>query len=265
MSTHPSSTVFFAALMSLWLWVPVSPAAELTKLEKQQGFVSLFNGKNLDGWIGATDGYAAKDGVLVCLKGKGGNLLTKDEYRDFVFRFEFNLEPAANNGVGIRTPLEGNLSYTGMEIQILDDSHEKYKDVLKDYQMHGSLYGVVPARRGFLKPAGQWNREEIRCQGRTLTVTLNDQVILQANLDEVKPVDGQEHPGLKNEKGHLGFLGHDDQLQFRNIRIKTLDSSAESSYEEATAGVASGVVSRQPKRWQTIRSWHLFRNSPRTR
>jgi hypothetical protein len=199
-----------------------SEAAKLSEQEKQEGFISLFGGKDLDGWQGSTNGYSVQDGVLVCIQGKGGNLLTKREYKDFVFRFEFNLEPGANSGAGIRVPSEGSPSYNGMEIQILDDSHEKYKGWLKDYQVHGSLYGIVPAKRGFLKPAGQWNSEEIRCQGRQVTVTLNGHVIVEANLDEVKPLDGQQHPGLKNEMGHIGFLGHGDQLQFRNIRVKEL-------------------------------------------
>jgi hypothetical protein len=194
----------------------------LSDQEKQEGFVSLFNGKDLDGWVGSVNGYEAKDGVLVCVKGKGGNLLTKGEYKDFAFRFEFKLEPGANNGVGIRAPLEGNAAYSAMEIQILDDGHEKYKGWLKDYQVHGSVYGVVAAKRGFLKPTGEWNSEEIRCQGPHITVTLNGEVIVDANLDQAKPQDGQDHPGLKNEKGHIGFLGHGDQLEFRNLRVKEL-------------------------------------------
>lgn len=221
MSVRRKIAVGLLCVLSLVLLAQVSRAADLSDDEKKEGFVSLFNGKDLEGWIGATDGYAAQDGLLVCIKGKGGNLLTKEEFKDFVYRFEFKLEPAANNGVGIRTPLKGNLSYTGMEIQILDDSDKKYEKI-HDYQMHGSVYGVVPAKRGFLKPAGEWNSEEIRCQGPHITVTLNGQVIVDANLNEVKPLDGAEHPGLKNEKGHIAFLGHGDQLYFRNLRIKTL-------------------------------------------
>jgi hypothetical protein len=190
----------------------------LTPQEKQEGFVSLFNGKNLDGWQGSTNGYTAEDGLLICQEKGGGTLLTKKEYADFVFRFEFKLEPAANNGVAIRTPLGCNPAYCGMEIQILDS---QYKGALP-WQAHGSIYGVVPAKTGFLKPAGQWNCEEIRCDGRRVTVTLNGEVIVDANLDEVKPVDGHEHPGLKQEKGYIGFLGHGDRIEFRNIRIKEL-------------------------------------------
>ena len=203
----------------------------------EEGFVSLLPGTSLDGlWLGSTKGYFvvddAKEGrKLVCKKEGGGDLLTKKEYADFVFRFEFKLTPGANNGVAIRAPLKGQPTWTGMEIQILDDEHPKYKGWLKDYQVHGSIYGVVPAKRGFLKPVGQWNSEEICCQGRRVKVTLNGAVIVDADLDEAvkktggKTLDHQDHPGLKRASGHLGFLGHGDYLEFRNLRVKELPKS----------------------------------------
>jgi hypothetical protein len=188
----------------------------------EPGFVGLFDGKTLDGWQGAVKGHTAENGVMVCQKQNGGNLFTTKEFADFIFRFEFKLTPGANNGVGIRAPLTGNPSYTGMEIQILDDGHEMYKGWLKDYQCHGSIYGVVPAKRGFLKPTGQWNCEEIQAQGRHIKVTLNGTVIVDANLDKVKPLDHQAHPGLARTKGFIGWLGHGDHVEFRNVRIKEL-------------------------------------------
>ncbi len=190
--------------------------------EAKEGFVDLLAADSLDElWQGATRGYVVVDDPkegrkLVCKKTGGGNLLTKKEYADFVFRFEFKLTPGANNGVGIRAPAQGNAAYVGMEIQILDDGHEKYKGWLKDYQVHGSIYGVVPAKRGFLKPTGEWNSEEIRAKGRRVKVTLNGTVIVDADLDEAvaknggKTLDGQDHPGLKRDKGFIGFLCHGD-------------------------------------------------------
>ncbi|NUQ63410.1 MAG: DUF1080 domain-containing protein [Pirellulales bacterium] len=202
----------------------VAPAADpvdgarLSPQEEKEGFVLLFHGKDLDGWQGSTDGYVVENGLMVCKKQGGGMLFTKKEYGNFAFRFEFKLEPAANNGVGIRTPLGCNPAYCGMEIQILDT---EYKNI-QPWQAHGSIYGVVPAKTGFLNPAGQWNSEEIRCSGRRVTVTLNGEVIVDADLDKVKPVDGHDHPGLKQEKGYIGFLGHGSRIEFRNIRIKEL-------------------------------------------
>jgi len=194
----------------------------LTPEEIQEGFVSLFDGKTLKGWQGDTKGYVVEDGLLVCKP--GGNLYTEKQYADFIFRFEFRLTPGANNGVGIRAELGKNAAYHGMEIQILDDSHPKYKN-LQPYQFHGSIYGVVPAKRGALKPPGEWNSEEIYAKGSHIRVTLNGVVIVDADISEIDPnhtMDHQKHPGLHNKKGYIGFLGHGDRIEFRNIRIKEL-------------------------------------------
>jgi hypothetical protein len=204
--------------------VAAAPAADK---EKEEGFTSLFNGKDLTGWVyggkKSGKGYQVADGgILYCTKEDGGNLYTEKEYTDFVYRFDFKLEPNANNGIGIRAPLEGDAAYVGMEVQILDDSGSQYKNLLPG-QYHGSIYKVFPAKRGHLKPVGEWNEEEIRVKGRQVTVTLNDAVIVDANLDDVKdPAVLKEHPGLQNKKGHLGFLGHGARVEFRNMRVKEL-------------------------------------------
>jgi hypothetical protein len=198
-------------------------AAGLSEEEARDGFVQLFDGTSLDGWTGNVKGYTIRDGAMICKP--GGNLYTEKEYDNFVFRFEFKLPPGGNNGVGIRTPMNGNAAYHGMEIQILDDGHKKYAGWLKDYQTHGSIYGVVPAKRGHLKPAGEWNTEEILADGPHVKVTLNGVVIVDADLSEIDPndtIDGRHHPGLHNKKGHVGFLGHGDPVEFRNVRIKEL-------------------------------------------
>lgn len=202
----------------------IAQTAELQNDEK--GFVQLFDGKTLNGWKlvrGRGPGYVVKDGVLVCPLEGGGNLYTEKEYANFVFRFEFKTEPGGNNGVGIRAPLEGDAAYQGMEIQILDDGHEKYKGKIKSEQHHGSVYDVIPARTGYLKPAGEWNTEEIMANGSHIRVTLNGVIILDADLNLVKEESVlKKHPGLKNKTGHIGFLGHGSLVEFRNIRIKAL-------------------------------------------
>ncbi len=140
-------------------------APPLAPAEADEGFAPLFNGRDLDGWTGDTEGYAAEDGKIVVRPELGsGNLYTVKEYADFVLRFEFKLTPAANNGLGIRAPLEGDAAYAGMELQILEDGSPVYWG-LRPYQYHGSIYGVVPARRGFLRPPGEWNTEEVTVQG----------------------------------------------------------------------------------------------------
>ncbi|MCX5644709.1 MAG: DUF1080 domain-containing protein [Phycisphaerae bacterium] len=201
----------------------------LAEEERKQGFVPLFNGKDLAGWTG-TEGYLVRDGLLIVdpsqSGGNLGNLCTEREYGDFIFRFEFRLTPGANNGVGIRVPQGGQASYQGMEIQILDDQSPRYRGWLHDYQRHGSIYGVVPAKTGYLKPVGEWNYEEIIAKGKQITVKLNGTTIVDADIEKAstpKTPDGREHPGLQRDKGCLSFCGHGDYLELRNIRVKPLD------------------------------------------
>ncbi len=198
----------------------------LTEEEKAEGFETLFNGKNLDGWQGNKTDYYAENGELVVNPKMGGhgNLFTEKEYSDFVFRFEFQLTPGANNGLGIRAPLQGDAAYIATELQILDNTAAIYAN-LKAYQYHGSAYGVIPAKRGFLNPVGEWNSEEVILKGSKIKVILNGKVILEGDLAEASKngtLDHKEHPGLKRDKGYLGFLGHGSELKFRNIRIKDL-------------------------------------------
>jgi hypothetical protein len=193
----------------------------------EDGFQSVFNGKDLSGWIGAVGNYDVVDGAIHCKPGHGGNLLTKDEYNDFVARLEFKLPPGGNNGLAIRAASpEGDMAYDASEIQVLDDSSAQYKD-LKPFQFHGSLYGLAPATRGYLRPVGEWNSEEVTVKGDHVTVRLNGYEILDADLAKVreKPADGREHPGASRTSGHFGFCGHNEPVAFRNIRIKRLDSN----------------------------------------
>ena len=134
------------------------------------------------------------------------------------------LTPGANNGLGIRTPLKGDAAYVGIELQILDNSSPRYSQ-LKPYQYHGSIYGVVPAKRGYLRPVGEWNFQEVAVEGQRIRVSLNGITIVDADIEAASregTVDGRPHPGLKNKKGHIGFLGHGSKVEFRNIRIKRL-------------------------------------------
>lgn len=209
---------------------------KLSDAEKNDGFKVLFDGTNLHEWVGNKSSYIIEDGNIAVYPKRGGkgNLYTKDEYADFRFRFEFKLTPGANNGVGLRAPLEGDAAYEGMEIQILDNDADIYKN-LQVYQYHGSVYGVLPAKRGYLKPVGEWNEEEIELIGNKIKVTLNGNVITEGDLAEASAngtVDKRNHPGLKRTTGHIGFLGHGDTLFFRNIRIQDLTAKPEPAKPE---------------------------------
>ena len=200
----------------IYLFLPLAFAAGLCadKPLKDDGFVSLFNGIDLKGWVGNTNGYKAVEGVLICQakKSKGAKIYTAKEYADFIFQFEFKLTPGANNGVGIRAPLTGNPSKNAFEIQILDNSAEKYAKI-KPTQFHGSIYKRAAAKRGHLKPVGQWNRQEIRADKNLITVILNGvRIVDRADVARYK----------RPASGHIRFLGHGSRVEFRNIRIKDL-------------------------------------------
>ncbi len=216
---------YMLALAGMMFFFPISVTAQE---DDESGFITLFNGENLDGWVGNKEAYQAENGMIVVDpegKGSGGNLFTENEYSDFSLRFEFQLTPGANNGLGVRAPLEGDAAYQGMEIQILDNTAEKYAE-LKPYQYHGSVYGVIPAKRGYLNPVGEWNQEEVIVEGTHIQVILNGTKIVDGDLVEATtdgPMDGKDHPGLERTKGHIGFLGHGDVVRFRDIRIKELN------------------------------------------
>ena len=194
----------------------------------EEEFTILFDGSNLDAWSGNTSSYVIENGTLAVRPRKdkgGGNLYTKKEYDNFIFRCEFKLTEGANIGLGIRTPLQGDAAYVGMELQILDNTADKFAD-LQVYQYHGSVYGVIPALRGYLNPTGEWNTQEVFADGDHIKITLNDHVILDGDIGlyirNGQTIDRKDHPGLGNEKGHIGFLGHGSVLWFKNIRIKEL-------------------------------------------
>ena len=204
-------------------------------------FERIFNGENLDGWIGRKDLFYVANGDLVFKEGPQnfGNLFYGREYTNFIARFSFLLVPNGNNGFAIRAGrpcVEGgalvggnevmrDAAYNGMEIQVLDNSGDQ-KQHLKAWQYHGSIYGVVAAQRDCLRPVGEWNDEEVVVRGSDVTVTVNGKVILATSVKDLDATggtpDGRPHPGLHNPSGYLGFLGHTMPVRFRDIRVKEL-------------------------------------------
>ena len=210
---------------------------KLTDEEKKEGFEILFDGTNLDKWTGDKKGYQVINNEIVVSAqyGSSGNLYTSEEYRDFVLRFDFCFtRSGVNNGIGIRTPMGVDAAYHGMcESQILDHDDPIYGG-LAPYQVHGSVYGVIAAKRIKHKPLGEWSTEEIRVKGDHITVTVNGEVIVDGNVREacqghnVAPDGGnsnpytrdhRNHPGMFNKQGHIGFLGHGEGMKYRNVRI----------------------------------------------
>lgn len=203
--------------------IPTDEANRVLRGQDGSDFKPVFNGKDFEGWAGPVEGYEVKDGAIMCQPGKGGTIYTKEEYSDFVARLEFKLPPGGNNGLAIRYPGQGDTAYSGMcELQVLDNTAGQYA-TLDPRQYHGSVYGMVPAHRGYLRPVGEWNYQEVTVKGSTIKVELNGTVIVNADVSKVREfMANSPHPGKDRTSGHFGLAGHSDPVMFRNISIKPL-------------------------------------------
>jgi hypothetical protein len=178
----------------------------------EEGFVPLFNGKDLTGWhVMGTPAWKVEDGVLVCTGEGSGWLRSDKQYENFVLRLEFRISKGGNSGIFIRSALEGNPAFTGMEVQILDDHGRQPTP-----HTTGAIYDAVAPKKNMSKPAGEWNFVEIICSGPWVVVAMNGEEIVRVNMDE--------HPKLKDRlrKGYIGLQNHGSRVEFRNIRIKEL-------------------------------------------
>jgi len=171
--------------------IDAEAANKILSSHTNEGFTPIFNGEDFTGLAGDVDKYEIKDGILSNKNKQSGTIYTAKEYSDFVARLEFRLPPAGNNGLAIRYPGSGDPAYTGMcELQILDSEHDPR-------QYHGSAYGMAAATRGYLRPVGQWNFQEVTVKGSTIKVELNGSVILETDLSTLDPKkfkSGSKHP-----------------------------------------------------------------------
>ena len=216
-----------------------TPVFTLSAEEKAQGYEVLFDGRSLEKWHGNTTSYVPRDGHIYVTANYGGsgNLYTNKKYSDFIFRFEFCFDRVGvNNGIGLRTSDGVDAAYEGMEIQVLDNMADIYKN-LEPYQYHGSVYGIhIPKKLDF-GPIKTWHTEEIIAQGDNIKVTVDGVVVTECNIREacqghnVAPdgsqtnpytIDHKNHPGLFNKDGYISFCGHGPGAMFRNVRILDL-------------------------------------------
>ena len=203
--------------------IPSEEANEILRKQATKGFEPIFNGNDFEGWAGPLDQYEVKESAIVCKPSKGGTIYTKEEYGDFVARVEFKLPPGGNNGLAIRYPGKGDTAYEGMcELQVLDDTAKQYEK-LDPRQFNGSVYGIVAAQRGYMRPVGEWNFEEVTIKGSTIKVELNGTAIVDADVSKIMDYMAKSaHPGKDRKKGHFGFAGHNDPVAFRNVQIKKM-------------------------------------------
>lgn len=203
--------------------IPADEANAILKKNNATGFVDIFNGKDFTGWKGATAEYEIVDGAIVCKPKKGGNLITEAQYSDFSARVEYKLPEGGNNGLAIRYPGSGQPSEVGMcEIQVLDDDAKQYTK-LDPRQYCGSVYGMIPAVRGYTRKPGEWNVMEVTVVGPKIRVELNGTRIVDGDVSTIKEfIPGHKHPGKDRLTGHFGFAGHSDPVAFRTVQIKDL-------------------------------------------
>jgi len=216
-SLHRRFVGSLSRLLAVFAVLTCAAVAPAVADDVEKGFTPLHNGQDTSGWEAGV--HATEEGYV-----DGGGRYVAKQFGDFVLRFDFRLKVGANSGIGVRAARTGDAAYHGMEIQVLENTAPQYKN-LKPYQFHGSIYGVVAAKRGFLKPVGEWNTEEIVADGDRIKVTLNGTVIVDADIREASKdgtIDGRNHPGLLSKEGYLAICGHGGGVQFRNMRIKEL-------------------------------------------
>jgi 3-keto-disaccharide hydrolase len=187
------------------------------------GFIELFNGRDLTGWERVRGGqWKVKDSILYTEGDEKGWLSTVREYDNFELELDFRLPPGGNSGVFLRIPRRdgGRPAYAGMEIQVLDDYAEQYAK-LEPWHYTGSIYGVQAPAKRISKKAGQWQKMIIVCNGPRIRVSLNGELIVNADLRKHKDKI-QGHPGLKRSRGYIGLQHHNTRVEYRNIRIKQL-------------------------------------------
>ncbi|HUR20206.1 MAG TPA: DUF1080 domain-containing protein [Vicinamibacterales bacterium] len=199
-------------------------ANTILRSKGREGFNDIFNGRNFDGWAGPLENYEVRDRSIVCKPERGGTIYWNQPLADFDVRLEFKLPVGGNNGLAIRYPGEGDTAYVGMtELQVLDDNYEKVRGPIDAKQAHGSAYGMVAAARGYQRPIGEWNVQDVSVAGSTVRVELNGTVILNTDLSKVDPATymaKHEHPGVSRSSGFFGFAGHNDPVMFRNVQVR---------------------------------------------
>jgi hypothetical protein len=180
----------------------------------------LFNGRDLTGWVAMYGGeWTVEDGVLVGRNGtnwttnpelSGSWLRTEKPYGDFTLELEYAINAKGNSGVHFRSALEKNPSFTGYEMQIVDDSGSAPRK-----SGTGSIYDVVAPTRNPCKPAGEWNRARITCQGKRIQIEMNGEKIV-------------DHESDRSLRGYIGLQNHDSRavVKFRNVRITEPDTKS---------------------------------------
>lgn len=234
MKTKSSLIAFVAFALAAPLF-----AAEpntLTAAEKSAGWKLLFDGKTLDGWRGykteaVNPGWKVQDGAIALTVAKAGDLVTKGEFADFEFSFEWKIVEAGNSGVIYRAGLGDSAPYrTGPEYQVLDN--QKAADNKKANHLAGSLYDLGEAPpKDVTKPVGQWNEGKIVVRGWHIEHWLNGVKLVDQDLSTAKGKADLAESKFKGagwekfaslSRGHIALQEHGNPVYFRSLKIREL-------------------------------------------
>ena len=205
-----------AWIVCVWCWIPMVHGAEV-----EEGFVSLFNGENLDGWVvehGNVSTFLIDQGTIHCpgVTGYPAWLRSEKEYENFDLRFEFMFKSWCNSGLFFHAPLHGQNSRVGFEFQIYHDQSQHITP-----NICGGIFGAVPPLVNAVHDEGDWNTARILMNWPSLKVWLNDQLVQDLNVED--------NPELKYRlrRGYLGIQDVNYETWFRNLRIKELPAKEE--------------------------------------
>lgn len=204
----------------------------LTPQERAAGWRLLFDGTSTAGWRSYRSdsmpgGWQAVDGALTRVA-RGGDIITRETFRDFELSLEWKVGPKGNSGIFYRAaPGSDAIYFSAPEMQVLDDAG--HADGQSPLTSAGSVYGLYPTPRGIVRPAGEWNSARVVVNGNHVEHWLNGRQIAVYELggadwkERVAKSKFAQWPEYgKAAEGHIGLQDHGDPVAFRNIKIRTL-------------------------------------------
>jgi len=206
---------------------------ELTTREKKDGWILLFDGKSLAGWMTSSEQPSLRpveEGSINPHKSGGYMMIHEKQWSDFILSLDFKISKGCNSGIFVRTyplkPRRGrDVGFNGIEIAIDDTAPSS------GYYDTGAIYDLVKPRKNAMKTVGEWNHIEITCDKSLIAVVLNGEQVTRIDLDEWtqpnKRPDGSAHKfdiAYKNHprKGYIGLQDHGSDCWFKNIKLKPL-------------------------------------------
>ncbi len=218
----------------------------LSKKEKKEGWILLFDGQSTDHWRGYgkqefPKGWIIEDGALKCNgsgRGEagakdGGDIISKEQFQNFELALEWKISEGGNSGIFILgQEVEGEPIYmSSPEMQVLDnDKHPDAKLGRDGNRQAGSLYDLIPAVPQNAKPVGQWNKVVITVYKGTVIYNQNGKNVVEYHLwtpewkTMVSDSKFKDWPNFIDpaSKGYIGLQDHGDDVWYKNIKIKVM-------------------------------------------